>query len=99
MHWEGQTTMQRPQATHLVLPPGSFSKYWTPLHAGAGGVFSSGYWTVIGLEKNIFSVSFKPFSNGMIIFSYPLTPPRPRGGRARGNLKYWVTLLTLRPGQ
>ncbi len=96
MHWEGQTTMQRPQATHLVFPRSSFSKYWGPLHLGAGGVLSSGYWTVTGLEKNIFKVSFKPFNKGMIIYYCPFSPNSrllPHEGKDRGNFKYIILLM------
>jgi hypothetical protein len=61
--------MQRPQATHFVFPCSSFSKYWIPLQRFAGATFSSGYWMVIGLEKNRPSVRARPLSNGMIIFN------------------------------
>src|SRR4030042_4922476 len=68
MHSDGQMIMQSPQAIHFVFPRSSFSKYSIPLHRLAGGRFSSGYWIVIGLEKNLLKVSHKPFNNGIIIW-------------------------------
>jgi hypothetical protein len=43
-----------------------------PLQRFAGGRFSSGYWSVVGLEKKYPKVTFKPFNNGMIIFDLSL---------------------------
>jgi hypothetical protein len=70
-----------------------------PLHAGYGVRFSSGYWMVMGFEKNLARVNLRPFKSGIIISHLKLTTKavttrlsKTRGKGPQPNFMIWSYL-------
>ena len=58
----GHTASHSLQPMHLSSPLGYFLKACKPLNLDDSGVFSSGYWIVIGFLDNFRPVILSPFS-------------------------------------
>ena len=58
----GQTASQSLQPIHLSSPLGYVLNAWRPRNLVDCGVFSSGYWIVIGFLYNFLPVILRPLS-------------------------------------